>query len=102
MEEIMVDGVRYVPAEDLNGKIKIVVLDRGFVYVGRFECEGEQVLISGARSLIRWGTNAHLGQLVNGPLENTKMGDRCCVRAFLDQVKHTIEVNQDAWSKHAG
>lgn len=102
MKEIVIDGVRYVPVEEVNGDIKIVVLDRGFVYVGRFECDGNHVVIHGARSLIRWGTSAHLGELINGPLDNTKLGDRCTVRAMLDQVKHTIEVNNDAWNNHAG
>jgi hypothetical protein len=102
VKEIVIDGVRHVPAEQANGELKIVVLDHGFVYVGRFESDGSQIVIHGARSLIRWGTTAHLGELINGPLDNTKLGDRCTVRAMLEQVKHTIEVNQDAWNNHAG
>jgi len=100
MKELIVDGKRYVPAEQ-HGPIKIVVLVRGFVYVGL--CDDSDPLgltVSGARSLIRWGTDEHLGQLTNGPLENTKLGAPCVVKARWKQILHTIEVNQDAWTQH--
>lgn len=99
MREIIVDGKRYIPAEEC-GKIKIVVMERGFVYVGRVDDVDDPVTIRNARALIRWGTNNHLGQLVNGPLPNTKLGASCTVRCFLRQIIHAIEVNQDAWNKH--
>lgn len=103
MKSIVVDGVTYVPANE-GGPIKIVVIERGFVYVGRVEdndgCDGETVTIRGARSLIRWGSSQHLGELVNGPLENTKLGAPCIVRVRESQIVHVIEVNQDAWKQH--
>jgi len=96
--EIIIDGVKYVPAE--GGEIKIVVLERGFIYVGRFRETEQNIEIIGARSLIRWGTTGHLGSLIEGPSENTKLGDACHVKARVSQLIHTIEVNQDAWNKH--
>ena len=103
MKHIVVDGVRYIPEADC-GPIKIVVLERGFIYVGRVEVNGtgpnETVSIHGARSLIRWGSSQHLGELVDGPLEGTKLGASCDVRVRQNQIIHTIEVNQDAWTKH--
>ena len=103
MKEIVVDGVRYAPVEQ-SGPIKIVVIERGFVYVGRVSngdgCDGQCVTIHGARSLIRWGSSQHLGELVNGPLENTKLGAACTVRVRESQIIHMIEVSQDAWKQH--
>ena len=103
MKTIVVDGITYVPA-DQSGEIKIVVIERGFVYVGRVqqgECNGERGMqICSARSLIRWGSSQHLGELVNGPLENTQLGAPCTVRVHESQIIHTIEVNQDAWKSH--
>ena len=103
MKEIVVDGVRYIPA-DQSGEIKIVVIERGFVYIGRVSDgdgdDGNTVTIRGARSLIRWGSSQHLGELVNGPLENTKLGASCTVRVREAQIIHVIEVNADAWNKH--
>ena len=100
MREIVVDGVKYVPKEDF-GPIKIVVLERGFHYIGRVESDiDDNVTIRGARSLIRWGTSEHLGQLVNGPLPNTQLGASCTVQVREDKIVHMIEVTQDGWIKH--
>jgi len=100
MKAIMIDDVKYVPACEC-GPIKIVVIERGFVYVGRTEesDESETVTIRGARSLIRWGSSQHLGELVDGPLENTKLGASCTVLVRREQIIHMIEVN-NGWSKH--
>ncbi len=100
--EVVIDGERYVRACD-SGPIKIVVLERGFVYIGRVDVEGDPVVtIHGARSIVRWGTTNHLGQLVDGPLGNTKLGAPCTVQCRVGQIIHMIEVSQDAWTKHTG
>jgi len=97
-DRIEIDGVTFERV-DRRGLIKIVVLERGFVYVGRVSEQDDEITISGARSIIRWGTSQHFGELVNGPLANTKLGAPCDVRARWAQVIHTIEVNQDAWTE---
>ena len=103
MKTVVIDGVTYAPLAEMEmGEIQIVVLERGFVYVGRFGNDGTTVTIRSARAIIRWGTSAHLGELQNGPLENTKLGQACTVRCLPSQVIHYVEVNQDAWSKHIG
>ena len=94
---ITIDGVRYAPVDE-RGAIQIVVLERGYIYVGQFENDGTCVTIQNARCIIRWGTTSHLGQLKNGPLETTKLGDACTVRCSTSQVIHCIEVDQDVWS----
>ena len=101
MKELMINGELWIRAADC-GEIKIVVLERGFVYVGRCHTEDDQVTIYGARSLIRWGTTAHLGELAHGPTPKTMLGESCTVQAQRTQVLHTIEVEQDAWNKHIG
>lgn len=101
MKELLVNGERFVRAADC-GEIKIVVLERGFVYIGRYHEDGNEVSIFGARSLIRWGTSAHLGELAHGPTESTRLGESCTARARISQVIHTIEVDQDVWVKHIG
>jgi hypothetical protein len=98
-KQVVIDGEVYTRTADL-GPIKIVVLDRGFVYVGRVAEDPAGVVIHGARCLVRWGTTNHLGELVNGPLAKTKLGAACVVRARTEQIIHTIEVSQDGWSTH--
>jgi hypothetical protein len=51
----------------------IVVLDRGFVYVGDITVDDEWVRISNAKNIRVWGTKNGLGELRNGPLADTKL-----------------------------
>lgn len=51
----------------------IVVLDRGFVYVGDVTCTNQYVTITNAKNLRVWGTSNGLGELRNGPLSGTKL-----------------------------
>lgn len=51
----------------------IVVLDRGFVYVGDVTMDDDYCTIRNARNIRVWGTKNGLGELRNGPLEGTKM-----------------------------
>ena len=56
--------------------MQIVVLERGFVYVGNASVDSGFVTLTGARNIRRWGTTLGLGELVNGPLKDTKV-DQC-------------------------
>jgi hypothetical protein len=55
------------------GTKRIIVADRGWVFVG--DCEDHtdgSVTIRNTKNIRRWGTTAGLGELVNGPTANTK------------------------------
>lgn len=93
---VMIDGVEYVPKQS-HGDIKIVVLDRGFVYVGRVTEKDDRIEVSDAKNIIRWGTSKHIAELYRGPLENTRLGDSCSFIAYRHNVIHIINVDQDAW-----
>jgi len=55
-----------------DGLINVVVLQRGFVYVGRVYINGSEVRIKDASCIRNWGTTKGLGQLVlNGPTDKT-------------------------------
>ncbi len=49
----------------------IVVLDRGFVYVGDVTREGDMLAIANAKNIRVWGTSKGLGELVKGPTTKT-------------------------------
>ena len=60
-------------------KYAIVVLERGFVYVGHLDTDPitKLNLLSDAKNIRKWGTDKGLGQLVvNGPTKNTML-DPC-------------------------
>ena len=73
-ETITIDDVKYVRADtvpEVCGEIQIVVIDRGFVYVGRTEWDGDMLIIRNAKNIRVWGTSKGLGELVNGPTSKT-------------------------------
>lgn len=85
---MVIDGkcVDFVRKDSIKSQIeigekRIIVADRGWVFVG--ECEDHEdgsVTIRNARNIRRWGTTSGLGQLVTGPTPNTKHDDAKTVR----------------------
>jgi len=76
----------------------IVVLDRGFVYVGRVTVDGDWCLIADAKNIRVWGTTKGLGELVNGPTKDTKLDTVGNVRAPLRAVISIIDAKAEAWN----
>ena len=76
----------------------IVVLDRGFVYVGKVTVDGDWCMIENARNIRVWGTTKGLGELVNGPTPNTKLDAVGNIRAPLRAVISIIDINGEAWN----
>lgn len=100
-EVIKIDEVEYVrkDAQDATkGDIKIVVLDRGFVYCGRVEIDGDFVYIRNAKNIRVWGTTRGLGELVNGPTSSTKLDPVGVVAAPVRALISLIDVDQTKWS----
>jgi hypothetical protein len=98
---IRIDNVEYVRADAVtqpSGPIKIVILDRGFVYVGHTEIDGNFVKITSAKNIRYWGTTKGLGELVNGPLKDTKLDAAGSVTAPLRAVIALVDVEQSKWN----
>ena len=74
----------------LNG-FAIVVLDRGFVYVGDVTFDVDWCVIRNAKNIRIWGTTKGLGELVNGPTSQTVLDDVGTVRAPMRAVISLIE-----------
>ena len=56
----------------MENDIRIVVLQRGWVAVGRYTLEGERAKLEKASIVRRWGTQKGLGQLATeGPRPQT-------------------------------
>jgi hypothetical protein len=73
----MVEGVRYVPERKATGDIKIVVLQRGHVAVGRLAKTDDMCKLAGASIIRRWGTTKGLGEIAfDGPTKSTIL-DKC-------------------------
>ena len=104
IEEIVIDGKTYVPKESLrqefDGDIKIVVLQRGWVYIGKFERNGNDCKLHNAYNIRIWGTTKGLPELVNGATKDTKL-DKCEGVVEFDwlTVIHTITVDKKSWKQ---
>jgi hypothetical protein len=102
---ITIDSVEYVRKDSLvspsAGPVKIVVLDRGFVYVGRVDpqVEGDMLVIRNARNIRVWGTTRGLGELaLEGPKPDTKLDAVGTVRAPMRAVISVIDAEQSKWT----
>ena len=99
-ETITIDDVKYIRADSIAetaGDVKIVVLDRGFVYVGRVSYEDDFLILNNARNIRKWGTTKGLGELVNGPLSDTVTDAVGTVRAPMRALISLIDVVGAKW-----
>lgn len=78
----------------------IVVLDRGFVYVGQIEHDGDWCVITDARNIRYWGTERGLGQLaLEGPTDKTKLDAVGTVRAPARAVISIVDTDGGKWTR---
>ena len=79
--ELTINGITYVPkgtesAPQTIGDKRIIVADRGWVFVG--DCEDHEdgsVTIRNTQNIRIWGTTRGLGELVNGPIAGKTKAD---------------------------
>ena len=103
MKTINIDGVTYYSQKpsNSNSKIKIVILQRGWCMVGRFEKKDSECKLLDASVIRTWGTTKGLGEIAeSGPTTNTKL-DKCNGLVEFDYltVVATIACNDKNWEK---
>jgi len=81
-KEVSINGVVYVQKstiqeKDINSDIKIVVLQRGWIVVGRFARLGSQCKLYNASVIRIWGTTKGLGELAKDGVTSTTKLDKC-------------------------
>ena len=91
-----VEFVHPIPARGVLGA-QIVVLQRGWVVAGMVVREGQDLVITGAKVIRRWGTSKGLGELAGGPLAGTTLDDAGTVRAHVLGVVLMIDVDAEKW-----
>lgn len=99
-EKIEINGVQYVRADsvaNIDSEIKIVILQRGWVMIGRWSQDGEKCALDDAKVIEHWGTTKGLGELVNGPTKNTKLSPCGHVEFHILGVIATISVDDSKW-----
>jgi len=99
-QTMKIDDVEYVRKDSVpvtEGDIKIVILDRGFVYVGIVQVTVDGLILKNASNIRQWGTTKGLGELVEGPLSGTKLDKVGTVRIPSHAVISMIDVEQSKW-----
>lgn len=104
VNEISINGVTYVQKgseTEVKGDIKIVILQRGWVMIGRFERVGNDCKLHNASVIRTWGTSYGLGELAS---EGAKLGtklDKCHGVVQFDYltVVATIDCEESKWKK---
>jgi hypothetical protein len=102
IDTITVNGKTYyasAPAQDYKGDYKIVVLQRGWVMVGKLEKNGAECKLHQASVIRNWGTTKGLGEIaIGGPTASTKL-DKCGGIVEFDYltVVCSISVNEEKW-----
>ncbi len=82
--------------------VRIVIAQRGWVFIGRFAREEHEIVLRDARTIRRWGTTKGLGELRAGPQRETVLDEAGTVRLHPLQIIATIEADAKAWAKHFG
>ena len=78
--------------------VRIVIAQRGWVFVGLVEQRGDDVILTRARNIRRWGTKQGLGELAaKGPLPDTKMDLAGEVIIHKLAVVAQLKCNPETW-----
>ena len=81
--------------------LKIIVLDRGWVFVGRITESPGQITIDEAACIRYWGTTKGLGELAqNGPLQKTKIDPSLRIVAPGRAVIFTMDCEESKWKNY--
>jgi hypothetical protein len=102
-ESLMIDEVKYVRADavnqDVKGDLKIVILQRGWIMVGRLTRNGSDCVLSNASTIRRWGTTKGLGELANEGVKKDTILDKCYGQVQFDYltVIATIDCKEAVW-----
>ena len=84
----------------LNYGCQIVILQRGWVFVGKMTRTGNDCELTEAATIRNWGTTKGLGEIAeDGPTRNTKLDHCPAVRFHYLTVVGIIECNETNWSK---
>lgn len=104
-ESIRIDDVEYVRADQApvapwaNSPVRIVILQRGNVMVGRWSRDGEMCFLDDAKVIRRWGTTKGLGQIASGPLADTVLDPtNGRVEFHVLAMVASIEASESGWS----
>ena len=100
---IKIDEVKYVREDSIappvpSGPIKIVILQRGWVLVGKFSQDGPKCRLDNAAVIRKWGTTKGLGEIADGgPTKDTVLDKTPPVEFHELTVIAMIQCRVEKW-----
>ena len=99
---ISIDGIDYIRADSMTpqppSEWRIVVAQRGWVFVGRYTQDGDEVTLSDAKNIRTWGTTKGLGELAaTGPTSKTVLDPAGTVRLHHLAIVVTLDTKVTTW-----
>jgi hypothetical protein len=86
-------------AQEIGGDVRIVILQRGWVAVGRYFRKGQQCRLKNGYIIRRWGTAEGLPELaMKGPLSNTVLDKSPDIEFHQLTEIANIACVEDKWS----
>lgn len=84
--------------------IQIVVMQRGNIIVGytSYDPATDRIVITQGSVIRVWGTTKGLGELRNGPTDQTKLDPIGTVRVPVHAEIFSVDVNASAWADVLG
>lgn len=83
-----------------DSAVKIAILQRGWIFVGRFKKTGSDCILENAQCIRQWGTTKGIGELVSGPTSSTKLDDSGTVRFNEMTIVALIDCEESGWKKY--
>lgn len=105
MKTVTIDGEEFVKKSDIRQSdkptsLQIIILQRGWVIIGRYREEKDEFVCEDSKVLRVWGTTKGLGELaLEGPKTNTKLDDCGTVRSLRTTIVARLDVDETKWSK---
>jgi len=99
METLTINGTEYVPAGNATpSEWRIVIAQRGWVFVGRWNQDGDDVTLTDAKIIRTWGTTKGLGELAaSGPTGKTVLDHAGTVRLHALGAVASLDTKVTAW-----
>ena len=103
-ETIKIDNQEYVRSDarpKTTGALRIVILQRGWVMVGRYDQQNDKEVVLRNAAIIRvWGTTKGLGEIAEGGPTSKTVLDNCPVVRFhpLTTIA-TIDCVETKWNR---
>ncbi len=86
-EIIEINGEQYKKVNSQSSKLQIIILQQGWVLVGRVSQDDDMLTISDCAVIRVWGTTRGIGEIaMNGPTDKTIL-DKC-----TDNIVHILTV----------